>query len=133
MNETIIECIKCKKRMKIFGEFQRNANCSTCGSYFIQIYPKNDNFNLSNQFQQMGNDISANLPHIKIGKDGISTKNGQINRNKPPQSNNYNNPIIDKDVFTPKQEKLLLKIKNYGIILIIALVIGYALWRLIKL
>ena len=100
----------------------------------MQIYPKNDNFNLSNQFQKMGNDISSNIPHIKIGKDGINTGNSRITQNRPLQSNNNQNPsnsIIDKDFFTPKQEKLLNKIKNWGIIAVIASVIGYAIWRLL--
>ena len=64
-----------------------------------------------------------------VGKD----KNKPTNAPRQQIPQNTNNSILDKDYFTPKQEKLLKGLKNWGLVAVIIAVVGYAVWRLLSL
>jgi hypothetical protein len=99
--------------LKIPDNYPTNAACSVCKGNFTELNSSNP-YNISSQINQMGNtfkNMRNNIPHIKIGKD--STGNKGVS-----------------DFFTPQQEEILNKIKSYGIILIIAIVVGYAIFRI---
>jgi len=135
-----IQCTNCKKIVRVPDNWPREAICNTCGGSFVEVGKSNQQnmqrYNISNQFQGIGNQLQSSIPHISIGRGGLSTKSTRNTPNSPlqppqlPISQNPRQSIIDPDVFTPNQEKLLNKVKNWGMIIIIALVIGYAAWRI---
>ena len=135
-----IQCQNCKKIVRVQDNWPREAICNTCGGSFVEVGKSNQQnmkrYNISNQFQGIGNQLQSSIPHISIGTGGFSTKRAQNTPNMPlqtPQSPISQTPsqgITDSDFFTPKQEKMLKKVKNWGMILIISLVIGYAAWRI---
>ena len=75
--------------------------------------------------------ISSNIPHIYLGKEGFSTNN-QPNPNKPPNNPNLNtqntNPGGSND---DKGYELYEKIRKWAFIGILCIVMGYAGYRII--
>ena len=64
---------------------------------------------INNSFGQIGKDLRSNIPHIKIGG----------NNNLPNQGG----------LFNPGEQDILNKIKKWGMVIVVAIVICYALYR----
>ena len=80
---------------------------------------QNQNRDINNSLNQMGNtfnDIRTSIPHIYIGKDGLSTKKTENIRKEED-----------------KYEKWINKSRNIGFLIAVSLVVIYAAYRIIKL
>jgi len=123
-----IRCQKCGRVLQAPPNWERRATCNNCGGYFQEL---NSSYNLSNQFQQIGNQFQSNIPSIMIGKEGIYTqKQGYPNPNPPSQQNMPYNPPQNVN-FPHPEDDLYEKIRKYALWIVVSVVIGYAVWRII--
>jgi len=127
-----IRCTGCNRILEN-PNWNPQDTCKICGSNFIPNTPQFpvQNPNYHNPLPQSFPEI----PHVYLGKNGFSTN--PIQNNPQPQNNpmyppqNVNSPVKkDKEVRT---YDLYEKIRLYGFYICISLVIGYAVWRIIKL
>lgn len=91
--------------------------------------------NLNEQFKNIGNDIRDNIPHITIGKQGISTqKNTNIPKKKyKPLPKQENVHINDKNTKKPySEDDIIEKIRKWALIIIICVVVGYAVLKILN-
>lgn len=91
--------------------------------------------NINDQFKSIGNDFRSNIPHIMIGKQGISTQNNsnlQQNQPKPlPQQIMYTRTYQNaKKPYS--EEDIVEKIRKWALIITICIVVGYAGWRILN-
>ena len=108
-----IQCQSCKKIVNGPDNWDKQAICTTCGSYFQEIN-QNPYLNMQNQFKDIGNRFSSAMPHVYIGSGGVTSK-------KP------NQPLYFP--YQTKQEKTYAKIREVALYVCIALVAGYAAFR----
>lgn len=131
----LIECNNCRRQVKVNDHWDRNATCNVCGGFFAQIreyQQQNNGMHAQNTFNQLGNQIRGNMPHIMLGNNGISTQNSQ-SQAKPPVYQNIPQILPPTNAnLSPfeKEERLYRKIRSIGFIIVIALVAGYAVWRI---
>lgn len=104
--------------------------------------------NIERPFKQLGEQINS-LPPITIGQDGFQRRHPnspppkQVKRKKavyphhtpgyyPPHPPNpyYQYPPQQPSVFNPHEQKVLDKLKKWGLILAVAAVVGYAVYRM---
>lgn len=132
----IIECQKCHRRVNIQGNWDRQATCSVCKGYFQEVgfNQRQANFNLSNQFNQIANSI-PNIPHIVIGKQGVSTNKPNYpnqNQNNPNlNTQNVNLPYYNQHMQQINRENKFKKIKDYAMYFLIAVVVIFASYSII--
>ncbi len=119
-------CTKCNRIVEI-SNWDSRATCKNCGGYF---QPLNSSYNLTNQFQQIGQDFS-NIPHVTIGKEGfrVNKTNQPIQNPYNPQNMPYNQPQ-NRNLPYP-EDNLYEKIRKYAFWIMISLVSGYAIWRIV--
>ena len=126
-------CNKCKRIVDIpLSNYRNDATCSVCQGYFTELNnPRN--FNLSNQFNQMSN-LIPNIPHIVIGKQGINTnrQNMPIRQNNPNlNTQNVNLPYSNQQIEINRENKFK-KIKDYAMYFLIAIVVSFAGYNIIR-
>lgn len=122
-----MKTLKCNKCNKIINNapdnWDRNEKCLTCNGYFSEINQNNSGLGISN--------VTENIPHIYLGKEGFSTSN-QPKPNKTQKSPNSN---TQKDnLECPEDDKgykLYENIRKWAFIVLLCLVIGYAGYRII--
>lgn len=70
------------------------------------------------------------IPHFIIGDNN---KTDNINNTLPPTKDNPNLESPNKDnILSPKEELLIKRLKKWGAIIAIALVFGYAAYRILN-
>ena len=145
-----IQCPSCKKILEN-PNWNPKDTCINCKCYFIplQTQPIQPQSGLGQQFEQIGQSFQqmSNVPHIMIGKQGISTNQNQpIQQTQPIYQNNQNiqpqypqtpqnnqfqhNPYLNPDL--TRKEDTFDKIRKWGFIFIIAVVVCYAGFRIIS-
>ena len=70
----------------------------------------------------IGNITSA-IPHVYIGSSGIQVGN-------KPKTNTL--PIPIHNVFDEKEQKVINRLKKWGLILAVVVVVGYAAYRIVS-
>ena len=93
----------------------------------VQNKPRNDIGSSLNEIGNTFGDIRQNMPHIVIGGNKIGTD--KPNRNQVPEIKPYSpNPYAhNSGLQAPYDNKYV----NYAFYIVIALVIGYAAYRLL--
>jgi len=119
----IVKCQICGKQVNVPINWNRNERCTNCNGYFVEISQNQGYPSISNQLNQIGNDMGNNIssiPHIIIGKDkktsNLNTQNTNLGYQTPP------------DEGYEKFEKY----RQYGMWIIILLVVGYAAFEIFK-
>lgn len=142
-----IQCLKCGKIIQVPDNWERSATCSNCNGSFREIqktyqppyyspnqpypnYPqqqnnqnwqvpniRRDNTNIYNQFQELGQGMRNNMPHLIIGK------------NKPMPNQNYPNQPVQQPIFEkPSKSRQLIK---WVFWIAVSVVIGYVVYKLV--
>ena len=124
----MIQCTKCGRILEN-PNWNPKDNCKVCGGYFTWIdTPQFPMQNYPNPLPNT-NDLPE-IPHIYLGKNGFSTKP----MNNPIQPSN-NRPRVPQNVDSKVEERGYNrneKIRIYGFYVLLSLVIGYAVYRIIK-
>jgi hypothetical protein len=125
-------CNKCKRIVDIpLNKYRNDATCSVCQGYFQELNQNQrqpQNFNLSNQFNQIANSI-PNIPHIVIGKQGVSTNKpnypNQTQYNPNLNTQNINLPYSNRQMpnYETIRENKYKKIKDYAMYFLVGIVI----------
>jgi len=144
-----IQCPNCKRIIDVPENWDKNATCSKCGSYFVD--PR-QNYGVSKQFQQIGQQFQGSVPHIMLGKGGLSTNRPQQQQIHPqprvispnPPQNPYPQPqpyLPPQMPYSPPetvgfpyksaQDRRAAKIKEIAFYACIALVVGYVIYRIL--
>ena len=106
-----IQCAKCKGIAFVPDNWDRNTKCGACGGYFqevmaqqqvvypqqpVQQFQQQNPYNIVGNLEQAVSGIRENMPHIVLGKDGLTTdKNISQNKNQGRKSKEevlVNNP-----------------------------------------
>jgi len=141
-----MNCIhKSVKRYRIKGTNKIRWVCEDCGnSGIIQLFPKKVQQSASNEQNRVFPRITGeqfNRPSIQgqgIGYKGISEnlQSGMKDLNQGMQ--NIPHLVIGKDkqnsstkIFSDKEEKTIGKIRNWGLVIAVCVVVGYAGYRII--
>lgn len=128
-----IKCNGCGRILNVMPNWDRQGTCQNCGNYFSDLNQRNFQPNrnsLNNTFNQLGNQINSNVPHLYIGSNGISTKqqapypNQKVKPNYPPKTYQYPN-------FKTKEQIIFEKVRWWGLAIAVSLVIGYAVYRIL--
>jgi hypothetical protein len=83
--------------------------------------------NLQGGMRDLGNQMEG-IPHIIIGKKDKKKLEFQPSQQLPPQLP-LNQP---NNIFNPKEQKILDRLKKWGLIIAILAITGYAAYRLLK-
>lgn len=88
---------------------------------------------INDQFRETAQDIRGNIPHLVIGKQGLNT-NQNNNPICPYCKRPFNQIYQNKPVNIQEKDytNTFNKIRNWGLWIVISLVIGYAAYRLLS-
>jgi len=121
-----IRCTGCSRTLEN-PNWNPQDTCKNCGRHFISI--NTPQFPMQNPNPLPNLQSFPEIPHVYLGKSGFSTNKPTPNQNNavyPPQ-NTYS-PVKEERTYD-----LYEKIRLYGFYVCVALIIGYAAWRIIKL
>jgi len=125
-----IQCTKCG-RILDNPNWNPKDTCKYDNGYFRPV--NNPTFPVQNYNPLPNPQELPEIPHFYISKSGFSTNPNTINQ--PPRNNPPRMPQTKKPQAIDKEERiynLYEKIRIYGFYVLLSLVIGYALYRVIK-
>ena len=126
----MIQCTKCGRRLNN-PNWNKKDTCKVCGGYFQQITPQFPMQNTGYPNPLPNTNELPEIPHIYLGKGGFSTKPiqtpNQPQNNRPMRPQNANSKVKEERIYN-----LYEKIRIYGFYVLLSLVIGYAVYRIIK-